>query len=414
MNQILIFAGTFEGRKLCEYFFDHHIGISVCVATEYGKDVLPNMRVYHNRLDENEMADFINENQFDLVIDATHPYAAEVTKNIKKACEKTNKRYIRLLRDESNHQNLIHVTDTLSAVEFLKNTEGNILVTTGSKELSLFCGIPDYEKRVFARVLPSVDVLEQCHKIGIKGQNLICMQGPFSHHMNAAMLKQFHCNYLVTKNTGTAGGLDEKISAALETGTKVIMIDRPVKEEGYSLWEVIKLCKDYLNIKSIPDELESKDTISKKEFFPLFIQSKNKNILVVGGGEIAVRRILTLLKFEFHITVVAPLATDEIKKFAKEKKIDYLNRVFQSEDLNDKYMVISATNDRETNHYIGNLAKKCGVLANIADKKEECDFYFPAVVTDDTVVVGLTSEGRSHSSVKDVSNKIRMVLKSEN
>jgi precorrin-2 dehydrogenase/sirohydrochlorin ferrochelatase/precorrin-6A/cobalt-precorrin-6A reductase len=407
MNNILIFAGTYEGRKLCEYLSENNINISVCVATEYGKDILSNMKVYSKRLDENEMIDFIKGNKFDLIIDATHPYATEVTKNIKAACEKTNVQYIRLLREENKYTDMISFSDTNSAVEFLKNTVGNILVTTGSKELSLFCKIPDFERRVFARVLPSLDVLEECNQMGIKGRNLICMQGPFSHSMNVAMLKQFDCQYLVTKNTGSVGGLDKKISACLETNTKVIVIDRPTQEVGYSFSEVIEIIKNKYKL-----NLEFKN--ANKEFFPLFISAKNKNILVVGGGKIATRRIIALVKFDFNITVVAPQATAEIMALSENNKLIYIKREFIKEDLDNKYMVITATNDRNLNYNIGRISKEKEILVNVADKKEECDFYFPAIMIEDEVVVGITSGGKSHKLVKDISNIIRAVLGNEN
>jgi precorrin-2 dehydrogenase/sirohydrochlorin ferrochelatase/precorrin-6A/cobalt-precorrin-6A reductase len=406
MNNILIFAGTYEGRRLCEYLSQNNISATVCVATQYGKNILPNIRVYDKRLDENEMIAFIKENQFDLVIDATHPYAAEVTKNIKSSCEKTNTSYIRLLRDESKFENIINVSDTDSAVEFLINTKGNILVTTGSKELSKFCKIPNFEERVFARVLPSLEVLEHCNSIGMKGRNLICMQGPFSHSLNASMLKQFDCKYLVTKNTGSVGGLDEKISAAKETATKVILIDRPTKETGYSLFEVIEIIKNKYNFRI--------DNLENKEFFPLFISTRNKNALIVGGGKIATRRIMTLLKFDFNITVVAPLVTEEIKALAENKELKYIKREFLEEDLDNNYLVITATNNRNINNHIGKLAKKRKIFVNVADEKEECDFYFPATIIKDDIVIGLTSEGKSHKLVKDMANKIRAVLDNEN
>ena len=85
-------------------------------------------------------------------------------------------------------------------MEYLNSTEGNILLTTGSKELASYCGIRDRQNRVFARVLPLTKVVEQVEGLGYKGSRLICMQGPFSEEMNLAMINMLDIKFLVTKN----------------------------------------------------------------------------------------------------------------------------------------------------------------------------------------------------------------------
>lgn len=243
-NKILVFAGTYEARKLCEYLSQKNVKLSACVATDYGKDMLSNIKniqIYSQRLNEAAIEELLQQNGFNIVIDATHPYAKEATQNIQSACTKVKTEYIRLLRDEYKSSNIDTVSDIMSAVEYLKNTIGNVLITTGSKELSMYCSIPKYRDRLFARVLPSPQILEQCNLLGFKGRHLIGMQGPFSHDLNVAMLKQLNCSYIVTKNTGRAGGFDQKLTAAQETGSKILLIDRPLKEIGYSLNEVIDL-----------------------------------------------------------------------------------------------------------------------------------------------------------------------------
>ncbi len=406
--KLLIFAGTYEGRKLCEHLSLNNIKATVCVATSYGEDIIsnmPNISVHCSRLNQAEMETFIVDNKFDYVIDATHPYAQEVTKNIQSACEKTNIEYTRLLRDEKSYDNIITVKDTKSAVDYLKNTQGNVLVTTGSKELSLYSEIQNYSERIYARVLPSVEVLENCNALSLKGQHIICMQGPFSYEMNVAMLKQFNCSYLVTKNTGSVGGLDEKILAAQATDTKVILIDRPQQEIGYSLDEVITLLDKYYPINAvITNELEHED------YFPLFISSKGKKVLVIGGGVIATRRVLTLAKFSFDITVIAPTITNEIETLMKNNRVKYNKREFSEKDIMGNDIVVVATNNREVNALAGKIAKELGLYASVADKKEECNFYFPAIITKDNAVIGVTSQGKSHKLVKQVATQIKEAL----
>jgi len=114
----------------------------------------------------------------EIVLDATHPYAAEVTKNIRTACENGSIRYQRVLRPEGEkNREAIYVESTEKAAELLSGTEGNIFLTTGSKELSKFTVIPDYQERLFARVLSIPSVISSCAELGIEGKHLIGMQG---------------------------------------------------------------------------------------------------------------------------------------------------------------------------------------------------------------------------------------------
>ena len=183
-----------------------------------------------------DMEELFHKAAPEIVLDATHPYAAEVTKNIRTACESAGVLYQRILRPEGEkNSEAIYVESTEEAAAFLSGTEGNIFLTTGSKELAKFTGIPDYKERLFARVLSIPSVIRSCAELGIEGKHLIGMQGPFSAEINEAMLRQFQCSYLVTKDTGLAGGFPEKMEACQRCGVTPVIIGRPLKEEGLSL-----------------------------------------------------------------------------------------------------------------------------------------------------------------------------------
>ena len=238
MYKAIVFAGTTEGYELCRFLAEHQVQVLGCVATEYGTKSLSESSFLHvqgKRLSEEEMEALFEMERPEIVLDATHPYAAEVTENIRRACEKNRISYIRVLREESSHQKAVYVESTEAAAEFLKTTEGNVLLTTGSKELKLFTGVPDFQKRLFARVLSLPSVIDTCRELGFEGRNLIAMQGPFSEEMNAAMLKQYDCRYLVTKDSGKAGGFLEKIQAAVSCGVIPVIIGRPLNEQGITL-----------------------------------------------------------------------------------------------------------------------------------------------------------------------------------
>lgn len=242
MKKILLFGGTSEGRRLAEWLEASGVPADVCVATEYGERLLPESRFIHvlrGRMDEEQMAACMREGDYREVVDATHPYAAIVSQNVKKACEQTGLPYLRLLRAESGmDEDVISVSSVEEAAEYLRKTEGNVLLTTGSKELKKYSVVEDYQNRLFARVLPSVESIEACSRLGLTGSHCIAMQGPFSREMNTAMLRSIQAAYLVTKESGKPGGFAEKLQAAREAGAKVICVCRPVQERGYSMEEI--------------------------------------------------------------------------------------------------------------------------------------------------------------------------------
>ena len=253
---ILIFAGTTEGRKLAEYASEHDINCYVSTATEYGKSILGNLKgieCISGRMDETEIEDFVKDHDIRLVIDATHPFAVEVTKNIRAACLNADTQYIRCLREggkksdvceDGEGENIVITGSVQEAVEYLRHTQGNILIATGSKELHLYTAIEGYEKRCFARVLSTGEAVEESVRLGFKGRNLIAMQGPFSAEMNVALLHQTEATYFVSKESGKAGGFEEKVKAARETGAVLVVVGRP-EEEGETLGDVTRMMEHF-------------------------------------------------------------------------------------------------------------------------------------------------------------------------
>lgn len=265
-SRVLIFAGTTEGRKLAEYLTGHAVRVHICVATEYGESLLPegeNVTVSHDRMTAVQMEQFIWEFEPDYVVDATHPYADEVTRNVKKACGICGKMYLRLIRESSEADGCIYVEDAEEAVSFLSGTSGNILAATGSKELRAYTELENYKERLYARVLSVADVVEKCEQLGIRGRHLICMQGPFSTELNTAMLKEYQIEWFVTKESGKAGGFPEKCEAARRAGAKLIVIGRPEKQEdGYTLDEMCCLLKTEFGILEMADTEQRKVTLA--------------------------------------------------------------------------------------------------------------------------------------------------------
>ena len=268
MDKILLFAGTTEGRNLAEFLEKNQIPTEVCVATQYGETLLEEgkyLHVHAGRLDETEMEQQIQKQQITLVIDATHPYAVIVSQNIRRACSRTGTEYIRLARKETDaswKQEMEDVTEVASVAEaaaFLAKKEGRIFAATGSKELSAYQVIPDYQDRVVARVLSTPEAVSECAMLGFSGKNLICMQGPFTEDLNVAMLRQAQASWMVTKESGKAGGFLEKLRAAKKAGAKLVVIKRPGERS-----EEIEEDQKEENLYAICDEGQIRSLLGKR------------------------------------------------------------------------------------------------------------------------------------------------------
>ena len=242
MCRICVFAGTSEGRLLVERLTGRGALVTACVATDYGEALLgrhgEDVRVLSGRMDEAQMEAFFRAERFDAVVDATHPYADRATENIAAACHAAGLPCLRLARESSaDGADGAFVPDVAACVAYLRATEGSILLTTGSKDLPAFCADEALRGRVYARVLPMPDSLRICRDCGIAPDHIIAMQGPFTEALNLAMLEAIGAKYLVTKDTGGAGGYAAKIRAASKAGAQAVIIGRPAQREGRSLDE---------------------------------------------------------------------------------------------------------------------------------------------------------------------------------
>ena len=257
MYKFCVFAGTSEGRTITEYLLRQNALVFACVATEYGGVLLPesdNLTVSAKRLSEDDMIALFNKEKFDLVIDATHPYAKLVTESISDACAKSGMEYVRIIREGTSYAETVFAGSADDAARLLCEREGNILLTTGSKELSSFTGLKDFCERVYARVLPVPESINACVSAGLKPSHIFAMQGPFSEEMNYEMLNHCDAKWLVTKDSGNAGGFSQKLFAAERYGAGVIVIGRPFpKEKGLSLFDCLRKIEKKYGLSNKPE-----------------------------------------------------------------------------------------------------------------------------------------------------------------
>jgi len=139
--------------------------------------------------------------------------------------------------------------------------------------------------------------------------------------------------------------------------------------------------------------------------FPLFVDLTEKPVVIVGGGNIALRRIEVLLQFGADITVIAP-AAKELPEGVKR-----LRRGYMYGDLEGAFLVIAATDNRSVNRAVGQEACERDIPVSVADCQDECSFYFPAICLGDALVAGIVSDDGNHKRTVNAANAIREVLK---
>ena len=169
--------------------------------------------------------------------------------------------------------------------------------------------------------------------------------------------------------------------------------------------------------------------MAKDTYFPLFFSMEDKRILIIGGGQVAERRIGSLLEFGPKMTVVSPEITDGIRKWVEENLVSWhperyqenreyplghdnqVCRVQQAASWRRPDYVLICTNDTELNHRIAMEWKEKGVPVNNASCKEDCDFFFPALIQEEGLVFGVSSDGSDHKKVRRICEKIRSILR---
>lgn len=390
---VLVLSGTTEGREICGRL--SHLGYSVLasVVSDYGAQLIghiANCTIQTERMDLDAMIRCISKGAF-CVVDATHPYAKEVTANAKKACVQTDTPYIRLKRQETAFldERIKLVDNVQEAVTYLiENTQGNILLTTGSNALMEFAQNKQLRERLHARILPDLTSLQKAFDAQLSPNQIIAMKGPFSTAMNVAMIQETQAKCLVTKDGGQVGGMPEKLKAAECCGIETVVLRRPI-EVGYNIDAVVEQVQSLLlktNIQLEESEEITKDaTYSVVNHFPFFVNVKNWRVVIVGGGKVALRRAKALLEAGAIITIIAPNCIEE-----PPKEIFWKKRVWKTGDAVNAEIVLAATDNREVNVQVIQEAKKAKFY-NACDDPTAGNFYFPAILRVPSILLGMIS-----------------------
>ncbi len=144
-------------------------------------------------------------------------------------------------------------------------------------------------------------------------------------------------------------------------------------------------------------------------YYPVNLDIQNRKCLVVGGGSVGTRKVMTLLNCGAIVTVVSPDVTEQLSEIANNGKIELIKRDYRSSDLDGMFLVIGATDNEELNSRIHSDSEKLNKLCNIADRPNACNFILPSIVSRGDLVIAISTSGKSPAFAK----KLRKDLEKE-
>ncbi len=230
-----LILGTSEGKEILRKLNRFTDDLFVTTATSYGEELLKDYKykyINSSPLTKAELEKKLTTYRVTTLIDASHPYATEITENTKKICKERNIHYIRyerpsVIKEYLKYKNveLIENLEDLKEILIKYGINGTILNTTGSKNVDKFINLK-IPNRIVHRVLPTVESIEKCLNSGVKVEDIIAIKGPVGLELNTAFIKECRAVALILKDSGIAGGTEEKIIAAINEGILVFVVKR--------------------------------------------------------------------------------------------------------------------------------------------------------------------------------------------
>lgn len=232
---IFVVAGTQDGRELVKLLLDKGYDVAASVVSRYGGELLAHAcgqkcLINDKPLDEEGLKNYLQVHHIRLLVDASHPYAANVSRNAMAVCKALAIPYIRYERDLSklDYAGITVVHSYEEAAEAAAGLGRKIFLTTGSRNLEKFVHSPALKDcELTARVLPTADVIALCEELGLDAGHIVALQGPFSRELNVELFRKYGAEVIITKNSGAVGGTDTKFAAAAELNLPIVLIDRP-------------------------------------------------------------------------------------------------------------------------------------------------------------------------------------------
>ena len=225
---ILLAGGTKDSRLIAEKLLEKNCRILVTTATEYGAQLISNLdlEVKVGKLGLEELESLLKKQKITKVVDGTHPYAIEISKNLMEVSKRLGLPYYRYERSMIEYKKDYEFYTLDSLIKYIEKLDGNILLTLGSNNIHKFQEIKN-KKNLYIRILPTDYAIKKCELAGFRPSQIIGLQGPFSEEFNMAIYKNYSIEYVVTKESGKTGGEYEKVKAASNLGVEVVVLKRP-------------------------------------------------------------------------------------------------------------------------------------------------------------------------------------------
>lgn len=232
---IFVLAGTQDGREIARLLLERGHDVAASVVSSYGGELLAHAcgqrcLINDKPLDEAALKGYLQAHDIRLLVDASHPYAANVSRNAIAVCQELSLPYIRYERDLSklDYDMITLVHSYEEAAKVAAQLGKKIFLTTGSRNLDKFVHSPYLaDCEITARVLPTAEVIGLCEALGLDAGHIVALQGPFSQELNVELFRKYGAEVIITKNSGTIGGTDTKFAAAAELKLPIVLIDRP-------------------------------------------------------------------------------------------------------------------------------------------------------------------------------------------
>ena len=222
-----IIGGTINAREIAALLVQKGMDVLLTTTSSLGSELaqMPGLEVLCGALDSEAMVSLIREKKVSTILDASHPFATEVSSNAMQVAIETGIRYLRFERKSAEYDGVQYFQSYEDMLQYLQSKEGNVLLTIGSKYVGVFSLLGN--ERLFARVLPVASSIEQCRAAGILAKHIIGLSGVCSEDLNRAIMREYSIRYLVTKDSGEEGGIPEKLAAARSLDVEVLMLQRP-------------------------------------------------------------------------------------------------------------------------------------------------------------------------------------------
>lgn len=239
--KLIVFAGSAEARRWIHSGRRQNYEQWIFLKNEYGRDLLPEenekIKIFAGEKSKEDIEALLPRDSL-AIIDGHHPFSYEFSKELKELASNRGIEYLRLVEEEKAPRGVVSVDSYEEASRYLERSKGNILLTMGSQSPKSFMS-PRLHLRIYARIEPSLEALQEALELGLGYKQILALQGPFSQEMNLAMIDQYKIKIMVTGESGLQEGVEEKAIAARKAGITLLVIRDPM-EKRYSLYEIEK------------------------------------------------------------------------------------------------------------------------------------------------------------------------------